>query len=383
MQSLDQDTANLLRAIAGPRQEHEATAIAELTRRIGSWEETIEAARRHGVVPLLYLRLAANQPVVPAVGLQLARSEFERNAFHCMTNAEELLEILRAFENAGIRAMPFKGVVLSASEYGDITARSAGDLDLLIGHQDLQPATQILKDRGYELKTEVLPDGSPATEFYFEYHFERPSDGLIAELRWRLELTQPRYRYDLGIDWAWPQRRTVIIAGAEVPNLDPVSTLLVLCMHGSKHLWSRLIWICDVAKLLEAEPGLDWDLAEQEAERVGLWRCLALGVLLARQVGGAKVPPEVLLRFERCGTIRKLAQFLDQNLFAVPSKLPTGWIPYNIKILGFRDQVAAVLSLGIFQPNARDRALVKLPRALEPLYYVIRPFRMLLDRSGR
>ncbi len=279
--------------------------------------------------------------------------------------------------------MPFKGVVLGASAYGDMTARTAGDLDVLIYFRDLMEATRILKERGYELTTKVLEDGSPEAEDYFEYHFVRAEDGMVVELRWRLELTQPRYSHDLGMDWVWPRRRTAKLAGADVPNLDAISGLLVLCMHGSKHGWSRLIWISDVAKLLESEPGLDWNLVLREAKRLGLWRCLALGVLLARRVAGAQVPAETLRGFERDRTVRKLADFLEKNLLEAPGSMPGGWVPYNVKILGFRDRAGALLSPTFLQPNARDRAVVKLPKSLEALYYVIRPFRVLLDRSGR
>lgn len=383
MQSLDQDTAELLRAVVRPNHPHGENTVPALIARIANWGATIEGARRHGIMPILYRGVAAHEQLVPVEIFQLARLEFERNAFHCMTNAEELLEILQAFEKAGIRAIPFKGVVLGARAYGDMTARSAGDLDLLIGYHDLLPATQKLKDRGYDLKTKVLPDGSPEAEFYFEYHFERPSDGLVVELRWRLELTQPRYRSDLGIDWVWPRRRTVQLAGADVPDLDPVSALLVLCMHGTKHVWSRLIWICDVAKQLESEPELDWERVQKEAKRVGLWRSLCLGVLLAQRIAGARVPPEVLRRFHANRTARELAELLDQSLFEKPRKMPRGMIPYNIRILGLRDRARAVFSPEFLRPNARDRAVLKLPRAFEPLYYLIRPFRMLFDRSGR
>ena len=90
------------------------------------------------------------------------------------------------------------------------------------------------------------------------------------------------------MDWVWDQRGTVTLAGAKVPNLDPVSSLLVLCMHGSKHAWSRWMWVCDVARLIESQPGLDWVAARREARRVGLWRCLALGVLLAWRGAGSE-----------------------------------------------------------------------------------------------
>jgi len=383
IRALDRNSTNLLRAVVRPRAERRGTAVAELAAKINCWKDTIEGARQHGVLPILYSELAANGTSVSPEALELARIEFERNAFHCLANAAELLEVLKAFEKAGIAAMPFKGVVLGASAYGDMTARTAGDLDVLIYYRDLLPTTQILKERGYELKTKVLEDGSPEAENYFEYHFERADDGMVLELRWRLELTQPRYRHDLGMDWVWPRRRTVRLAGADAPNFDAVAALLMLCMHGSKHVWSRLIWICDVAKLLESEPELDWDFVRHEAKRVGLWRCLALGVLLARGVAGAKVPAAVERGFEADRRVRNLAEFLEEHVLEEPGRTPEGWMPYNLQILGFRDRARVILSPEFLRPGTLDRAVVKLPKTLEPLYYIIRPLRMLLDRTAR
>lgn len=383
MKVLDRDTGNLLRAVVQPHSATGGKTVAKLATQISCWDVAIEAARHHGILPMLYAALAANRAAIPPKALELLRSEFERNAFHCFANASELLQVLSAFELAGIPAMPFKGVVLGASAYGDMTARTAGDLDVLIYYRDLLPATRILKDRGYEVITKVREDGSPVAENYFEYHFERAADGMVLELRWQLELTQPRYKYNLGMDWVWNARRTARLAGAEVPHFDAVSELLMLCMHGSKHAWSRLIWICDVAKMLASEPELDWELARREANRVGLWRCLALGVMLAQRVAGAEVPTAVLRRFDRDRTARKLAEFLDENVVVAPGSMPVGRIPYNIQLLGFRDRAGVILSPEFLRPNEQDRAVVKLPKALESLYYVIRPFRFLIDRSAR
>lgn len=383
MLSLDQNSAELLRVISRPRARCGAEILATTASKIDSWESLIDGARSHGVLPMLFSRLASASECVPAEVLQRIKRDFEKNVFHCMTNAEELLNVLTVFEAAAIAAMPFKGVVLAVSAYGDITARSAGDLDLLIHYRDLQRATAILRSRGYELKTKTLEDGSPEAENYFEFHFERPSDGIVLELRWKLELTQPRYSYDLGMDWVWRGRCTAVLAGAAVPNLDPVTTLLVLCMHGSKHGWSRWMWICDVARLIESAPGLDWALAQREAKRVGLWRCLALGVLLAQRGADADVPEHVLRDFKGSRAICRMADFLNRNIFENPGAKPQGLIPYHLQILGWKDRVRAILSLSVLKPNERDRASVKLPGFLHPLYYVIRPFRVLLDRTGR
>ncbi|WP_348260869.1 nucleotidyltransferase family protein [Telmatobacter sp. DSM 110680] len=383
MRVVDRDTANLLRAVVRKSAAGCDHTIPELARKISCWEEVIEAARQHGILPGLFSALAANQTGVDSKALELARSEFDRNAFHCFANAAELLEVLRLFERSEIAAIPFKGVVLGASAYGDMTARTAGDLDILIRYRDLLPAAQLMKERGYELKTDVLEDGSPAKKDYFEYHFERPDDGMVLELRWRLELTQPRYRHDIGLDWVWPRRRMTRLAGADVLNFDAASCLLMLCMHGSKHVWSRLVWICDVARLLESEPRLDWDFVRQEAKRVGLTRCVALGVLLAREISGAEVPTEVLRRFEGDRRARKLAEFLGKHVAENPGMKPDGLVPYFIQLLGFWQTVAVMLSPKFLQPTARDRSVVKLPKALASLYYLIRPVRLLLDRKGR
>lgn len=383
MRPLDHNASEFLRSIARPRSSVSVPAIKKLAEAITSWEDVTGGATDHGIMPMLYARLLDVPDSVPSHLIEQARGEFERNAFHCMTNAEELLQVLSAFEADGIDAMPFKGVTLGVSAYGDMTQRRAGDIDLLIYYRDLQSATAILKKRGYELHTQTLENGSPEAEDYFEFHFERPSDGMVVELRWRLELTQPRYRHNLGLEWVWDRRRTIRLAGAEVPKLDAVSSLLILCMHGSKHAWSRWMWICDVAMLIESEPALDWKFAESEAKRVGLERCLALGVLLACRGAGATIPQDVLQTFKEDRDVYALSDFFAKNVLENPGAMPEGRTPYNLRILGSRDRFSNLFSLSILKPNDRDRAAIRLPKALSPLYYLIRPFRVLLDRSAR
>jgi hypothetical protein len=231
--------------------------------------------------------------------------------------------------------------------------------------------------------TPVNPDGTPAVQDYYEYHFERSADGMVLELRWRLELTQPRFRRNLGMDWIWPRRRTTMLAGAEIPDMDPQIALLVLCMHGSKHMWSRLLWICDVAQLLRSSPELNWEEVVREARSQGLWRALALGVLLAHRVAAAPVPLSILQSFERDAIAFRLAEHLDQNLFTAPGTIPPSPVPYSLQLLDLRDRAWSIFSLSILRPNERDRAALPLPKPLYALYYLIRPFRLFWDRSPR
>ena len=206
---------------------------------------------------------------------------------------------------------------------------------------------------------------------------------MVVELRWRLELTKPQFRRNLGMDWVWPRREVAMLAGAEVPNISPEITLLILCMHGSKHVWSRLIWICDVAQLLNSQPHLDWNEVMQEATQTGLLRPLTLGALLAHRVAGAKVPNAILRRFESDSNACSLARHIQGNLLEAPGSTPASAVPYFFRLLDFNDRTRSLMSLTFLQPTMRDKEVVPLPKSLHALYYLIRPFRLIWDRSPR
>lgn len=379
----ERDDCELLRAIARVPSAAADGQIREFAGRVRDWDSLLRIAGEHHVLPLLYSRLSQSGTTVKTEVEERLRSAFQRNAFHCVANAAELITVLKAFDRIEIPAMPFKGVVLAAAIYGDLTARHAGDLDILIDLQDRARATAVLLGLGYELRTHLLPDGAPADPSNYEYHFERPGDGMVTELRWRFDLARSKFRHDLGMDWVWPHRRTAMLAGAGVPDVESEILLLMLCMHGSKHRWSKMLWICDVARLLASHPGMDWRKVNQEAKRTGLWRSLALGVLLANRIADAEVPAEVLRRFKSSRAICRLAGHIEEHLFEEPGATPKSVVPYGIQLLGFRDRVGLVFSLDLLRPNERDRAVLELPRRLRGLYYLIRPFRILWDRSPR
>lgn len=378
----DPQTQELLRAVVREPFAPDRQAFARLVDAITDWNSLIRVALEHRLLPLLFSRLNEAGVSIPPEAKKRLESEYTRNMFHSLANAAELVTILRSFDEQGIPAIPFKGIVLAATAYRDLAMRSAGDLDLLIFERDLQQATSALRAKGYELKTETHEDGSPANLDYFEFHFERSSDGMVVELRWKLEL-QARFRRDLGMEWVWPRRRVANVAGADMPTLDPASNLLILCMHGSKHLWSRMIWICDVARLLEAHPELDWKEVTQEARRRGLWRACALGVLLAHLVCGAAVPDNVLENFGSDRTAREMASHFERRILDAPGLAPSSPMPYSLRILDSADLLSWLLRGEFLRPNERDLAAVRLPVVLRPLYFFVRPFRILFDRSAR
>jgi hypothetical protein len=106
-------------------------------------------------------------------------------------------------------------------------------------------------------------------------------------------------------------------------SLSPEDGLLVLCVHGSKELWSKLQWIVDVAGYVRAHPQLDWTDVVRQAEAQGCRRMLAVGLMLGQSLLDAAVPANVLedLSTDRAAaTLSELfARMLFEGTFETPS----------------------------------------------------------------
>lgn len=367
--------------LATVRDSTDAEGLRRLAANVADWDGLIDLALQHRVVPTLAARIAEMGRSVPSRALIRIQSEYDRVVLHNFASAAELIAVLQGFDREGIQAMPFKGVVLAAFAYGDLLKRPGGDLDLLVRAEDIARASTMVLQRGYELRPPVAFDGGSELPEPNEHTFIRPTDGMVLELRWKLDLMWNRYGRTLGMNWVWPHRRTVMLSGAEIQNIDPERQLLLLCMHGSKHSWSRLIWVCDVGKLIGSSPDLDWEQALKEGRRQGLGRTLKLGVLLAVRMTGATVPPWVLAQFAADQTAWRLADHFANSLLETPGEGPPGRVPYWARLVDFLDRSKQLLNL--LRPNQRDQAVVGLPQWLRPLYYLLRPLRLLWDRSAR
>ena len=379
----DQDIANLLRFIVRSDPLDSSQLSTASTGDVRSRTAFLDLATRHRLIPLCHAvltRFGAGLPSATKLALEALHNQ---QTLLNLGRAVELLQVLDAFSEAKIEVIPFKGVALAALLYGDFTLRAAGDLDLILHRKDLRQATEIILARGYTLATPIRPDGRPVAENYDEYHFERRSDGMILELRWRLDFVHPRYAQDIGLDWMAQRKQFVQLAGAQVPVPDAEATLILLCMHACKHRWSRLNWVCDVAQLLRVTPSLDWAKVQRDADKVGLCKAVALGLLLAHRVAGVDIPLQVVRDLDSFPSVKCLADYLEYGIFYTPGQVPQGLIPYHIRLLDRQDLLRLAFSMHVLKPTQRDQELFPLPPSLRWIHAIIRPFRLLLDRSAR
>jgi hypothetical protein len=304
-------------------------------------------------------------------------------AFLNLIFTERLIQIINAFEAKGIRAIPMKGLTLAAMAYGDLSLRYPGDLDLLIRPEDLPRAREVIADLGYE---PVEPMTEAAEENYIksvvnnQLSFRR--DGAEVELHWKI--VQGYYPFDVSFEELWERRTTVRIAQASIPALATDDLLLFLCVHGSKHCWSQLKWIEDVAELIRSQPEFDWTAMLQKAVKLRCARKLLLGLHLAQQLYGID-PPEFIHRaIQKDQSLSYLSKDALGLLFKEGDKsvLELRYLFHLRLIENFSHRirysryVVSYYIRHLLAINEKDRQFLSVPHYLSFLYYILRPVRL-------
>src|SRR5882724_4783053 len=373
-----------------------AERIRTLLREDIDWVYLSGIALLHGTTPLLYRSLHTTCPeAVPKAILDPLQDHFHTNASRNVFLAGELLKLLSLLEAHRIPAIPYKGPVLAASAYGDLTLRQFYDLDILVHKRDILTAKELFIAQGYWPSLQMTSAQEAAyLQSHHDYKLVRGDDAVVVELQW--EVTQAFFSFPLDFDHLWERREQVTLAGTTVLNLAPEDLLLVLCVHGSKHLWRRLGWICDVAELIRARPRMNWRRVLEQAHALGGKRMLLLGLALANDLLGAVLPEAILQSIRADHSVTALAAWVKGRLFP-PVGDPSGLLEERpaldlqdeSPVLYFRmrerwrDQVAVCVHYGpdylhrVITPNKRDWALLSLPSWLSGLYYLLRPLRLI------
>ncbi|MEM8840272.1 MAG: nucleotidyltransferase family protein [Pseudomonadota bacterium] len=251
------------------------------------------AIDRHRVAPLI-----AASPVVSALpGPEQARmrQSADAAAFAALAQKAETRRLLAAFDQAGCTPVLFKGWPLAERLYGSASLRHSKDIDLHIPAAELPRAVECLEALGY------APLPGHATRFRLA---TAASPVLIAEtndialidragnhveLHWRL--THLRGWLTLA-DFPDPvTTHPIDRSGVAVHVPTDQTALIYLAVHGQLHMWGRLKWLVDIARLVERRSDGDLMADLALASRLGAGRALRVAVGLSNVVLGSRIPP--------------------------------------------------------------------------------------------
>jgi hypothetical protein len=308
--------------------------------------------------------------------MQLLQKLHQTNLHKALFLARELIRLTDHLAQAGIEVMPYKGLALAQTLYGDIALRQAGDIDLLIHSRDLPRICEKVRELGYRPHSTFA---AAEERFYlksgYECAFDGPSGRNLLEVQWAV---QPRfYAVDLDQESLFSRAVTITVAGhtMKTPSLEDL--FLILSLHAAKHVWGRLIWLCDLARIV-ALPDLNWEWIGSQAEELGIVRILRVTLLLTQRLLGAEVPSQA----ERClpqdAEAGPLANEIEMHL-ASGTKYDVETVAYFRLMLRLRENPRhrmRFLTRLAFTPGPGEWAAVRLPPSLFPLYRLLRFYRL-------
>jgi hypothetical protein len=354
-----------------------ARRIRTLVREALDWEYLIRTASAHSITPLFSHSLNNTCPdAAPKPTLDQLQRYLRVHSLNNLFLMRELIRLLDALEKIGVSAIPWKGPVLAAMAYGNVALRQFGDLDILVRERDAMIAKDLLLSSGYRL----LYGGTAEQEEAFHSvrkvcELVREDNRVVVELHWAI--TSHTFYFPLDPASLWNDVETVSLEGTAIRNLAPEDLLLVLCVHGAKHHWGKLMWICDIAELLRAYSNrIDWARLMNRARSLGGARMLSLGLLLARDLLGAKMPAHVLQQIQSERKITFLAAEVRSRLFSGCSLMaverPSFYIHLRERV---QDRMRCRLYLGYrrLAPRAQAWTLRLAHNGSSVLHFLSRP----------
>jgi hypothetical protein len=364
----DQLCLALARGTFGP--EPRAAAEALLSGAL-DWALALDSLRAQGVAPLACRNLAAlGWRAVPPEARQALEAGQRMNALHNELLMDDLTSVLRLLHAAGVPAIPLKGPMLAEALYGDAALRSISDLDLLIPPADVDRAWPLLEAAGWqpaEAYSVALRDLGWLVESNIEYAFARRRGEFssILELHW--DIAWRWQRDGRAAADLWAAARPATIRGAACMTLGDPWQLVYLATHAARHRWQGLKWIVDIHELA-SRTNLDWDEVVRIAGSLELTRVVRLSLSVCNALYGTPLP-------------EGLPPMPLPRWLSLYPEVPVPANMWNDAILPSRllDGPGAkfrYLARVLLRPTLAERRFLRLPAALGPLYYALRPLRL-------
>jgi hypothetical protein len=315
----------------------------------------------------------------PAV-LDRLRAELLSNRQSNLYLVRELVQVLSRFESAGIEALAFKGPLLSQLVYGDLGLRQAGDMDILIHPNDFHRAAKLLRELDYEMEAQLTQAQERARfRFHCEIQFVHEDRFSVVDLHWGI--TPSTFPLALTSDDFLANRKEVYLAGHPIETFTDEELVFYLSVHAAKHYFRKVEWIATIAELIRGHSELSWAAVIAKARKAEAERIMCLALMLVESLYELRVPAEFA---DLAGSpdLRNTAGMIRANLLTnmtVPNQLQK--FRWKLRFLPMKDAYLS-LARAVLVPTISDWRAFSVPDALYPVYYLLRPVR-LLAKYGR
>jgi hypothetical protein len=356
----------------------EALQIESLVADGLDWSAFLAQLERHYVAPLVLRSLSSvGGAGLPGKVLETIRVRSRITTWKSELFASELVRLFQLFEKHSIQIINYKGAVAAGQFYGAVALRNFNDLDFLVRRRDVSAIVRVLEEDGYANSSQFTADQFDHVVAEFkEFVFHRGEFSL--EPHW--SVTARRYPFDADYEGFWQRAALWRFKGVDLRVFAPEDALLVHCLVGAKGRWQRLQMVCDVAECLRACPNIDWSIVTAMAEATGTVRILHLGLLLARDLLGAELPPDIDEAVRSSSEAVRLARSVVKSwkAGAVHRRLlPDSPSIFSSMLFRQRERFAdrwRYLWRTTTTPSVLHLTRLPLPKWLHPVYKIVVPF---------
>jgi hypothetical protein len=289
----------------------------------------------------------------------------------------EISLICEALNQQSIAVIPLKGPIASKQIYGDFAAKSSRDIDLLIKEEQLEKCIKEIENQGY-INSYPFNSLSKKQKKAFQRSnnqlaFFHPKKKIQVEIHWRLFAN--RHYLPLTFDELLKDSSPMVVGKTTVNCLSETHLLLYLCAHGSKHQWSLLYWLIEVATLIQ-KVEYDWKHILQEAIKLGVERPLIQGLILIEHLFKLPAASIIQKHYQQSKIIQTLVKTSHQIIKEEIDFSQEASISNYLKILNYKMKLShrARYKIAYFKLNSiNDFELIKLPDPLFFGYFWLRP----------
>ncbi len=351
------------------------------------WKKVGHLSKLHCIRPLFLKGLESieRKELIPVEILRKLKKVVRQITLRNLLNQQELLPLLRNLDKDKIRAVPYKGNVLSQLLYGEPFLRESSDIDLFIFRKDFFRLKDFFKAKN------VLPEYnlSPKAEHWllkinceFNYGYSNK-----AGYRFHIEPHHKSSHALEGIDLFLEDLESQIIKqefqGQMISCFNKTASLLLIILnHGITERWERLKYLIDLHQFIQRfQEEVDWKWLDNQLKKYDLEKTFYSGLYIVMSLFETSIPH----RFEEQLKDRKIKQLAVERLdflndfekVNLKSELKT--LRYRMKSRTKLSSKLKILFRTFTLPTAKDLKLLQQSDKYRFWFPILRPLRIMND----
>lgn len=369
---------------------HDRDRAREICALVDDWPKLMDIAQRKFSLPFVYRNLQRlplgvdYAPMLAAMRAQVLPATF---------GALRVLAAQRRFHSDCVTLLNgphvyLKGPSLAMRYYDDPGLRFARDIDILVSRDDQEALVRHALAAGYSLYDQDVLQAHQVKERDLQAVLTYKTattlltpDNIVIEVHRNIDK-----RLGLFAEDAVLKRRDMMRDGDNAYGIMTTTDLFCyICYHNTRHIWSRLHWIADLDAMV-AHPTFDRQVTLERATKLGLHACVE-ACLDLHQIA---ISGQASHLTKGSGRGAQLAAICCENLkgdleleYELRKNEDLIGLPFDWMVSAeVRKRASNLTRLSRILPSYEDYEAWPLPRALQWMYYISKPFGILKRRLG-